>query len=74
MGVLIIKKEDLKDDITIEFDNNVIYQKDNVEVPLISLVKGELKINIKNKIIADIEVVNSINLIEEYKYKFLMHK
>lgn len=47
MGVLIIKKEDLKDDITIEFDNNVIYQKDNVEVPLISFVKGELKINIK---------------------------
>lgn len=74
MGVLIIKKEDLKDDITIEFDNNVIYQKDNVEVPLISLVKGELKINIKNKIIADREVVNSINLREEYKYKFLMHK
>ena len=74
MGVLIIKKEDLKDDITIEFDNNVIYQKDNVEVPLISLVKGELKINIKNKIIADREVVNSINLTEEYKYKFLMHK
>lgn len=74
MGVLIIKKEDLKDDITIEFDNNVIYQKDNVEVPLISFVKGELKINIKNKIIADIEVVNSINLTEEYKYKFLLHK
>lgn len=74
MGVLIIKKEDLKDDITIEFDNNVIYQKDNVEVPLISLVKGELKINIKNKIIADREVVNSINLTEEYKNKFLMHK
>lgn len=74
MGVLIIKKEDLKDDITIEFDNNVIYQKDNVEVPLISLVKGELKINIKNKIIADREVVNSINLTEEYKFKFLMHK
>ena len=74
MGVLIIKKEDLKDDITIEFDNNVIYQKDNVEVPLISFVKGELKINIKNKIIADIEVVNSINLTEEYKNKFLMHK
>lgn len=74
MGVIIIKKEDLKDDITIEFDNNVIYQKDNVEVPLISLVKGELKINIKNKIIADREVVNSINLNEEYKYKFLMHK
>ena len=72
MGVLIIKKEDLKDDITIEFDNNVIYQKDNVEVPLISFVKGEL--NIKNKIIADREVVNSINLNEEYKYKFLMHK
>lgn len=74
MGVLIIKKEDLKDDITIEFGNNVIYQKDNVEVPLISLVKGELKINIKNKIIADREVVNSINLTEEYKNKFLMHK
>lgn len=74
MGVLIIKKEDLKDDITIEFDNNVIYQKDNVEVPLISFVKGELKINIKNKIIADREVVNSINLTEEYKNKFLMHK
>lgn len=74
MGVLIIKKEDLKDDITIEFDNNVIYQKDNVEVPLISLVKGELKINIKNKIIADREVVNSINLTEEYKFKFLMNK
>lgn len=74
MGVIIIKKEDLKDDITIEFDNNVIYQKDNVEVPLISLVKGELKINIKNKIIADREVVNSINLTEEYKIKFLMHK
>lgn len=74
MGVLIIKKEDLKDDITIEFDNNVIHQKDNVEVPLISFVKGELKINIKNKIIADREVVNSINLNEEYKYKFLMHK
>lgn len=74
MGVLIIKKEDLKDDITIEFDNNVIYQKDNVEVPIISLVKGELKINIKNKIIADREVVNSINLTEEYKNKFLMHK
>lgn len=74
MGVLIIKKEDLKDDITIEFDNNVIYQKDNVEVPLISLVKGELKINIKNKIIADREVVNSINLTEEYKNKFLMNK
>lgn len=74
MGVLIIKKEDLEDDITIEFDNNVIYQKDNVEVPLISLVKGELKINIKNKIIADREVVNSINLTEEYKNKFLMHK
>lgn len=74
MGVLIIKKEDLKDDITIEFDNNVIYQKDNVEVPLISLVKGELKINIKNKIIADREVVNSINLTEEHKNKFLMHK
>lgn len=74
MGVLIIKKEDLKDDVTIEFDNNVIYQKDNVEVPLISLINGELKINIKNKIIADREVVNSINLTEEYKNKFLMNK
>lgn len=49
MGVLIIKKEDLKDDITIEFDNNVIYQKDNVEVPLISFVKGELKLILKIK-------------------------
>lgn len=70
MGAWIIKKEDLKGDIIIEFDNNIIYNKDSVEVPLISFVDGELKIKIKNQIIADKEVVKSINLTEEYKNKF----
>lgn len=70
MGVFIIKKEDLKGDIIIEFDNNIIYHKDNEEVPLVSFVDGELKIKIKNQIIADKEVVKSINLTEEYKNKF----
>ena len=70
MGVFIIKKEDLKGDIIIEFDNNIIYHKDSGEVPLVSFVDGELKIKIKNQIIADKEVVKSINLTEEYKNKF----
>lgn len=70
MGAFIIKKEDLKGDIIIEFDNNIIYHKDNGEVPLVSFVDGELKIKIKNQIIADKEVVKSINLTEEYKNKF----
>ncbi len=70
MGAWIIKKEELKGDIIIEFDENIIYSKDSVEVPLISFVDGELKIKIKNQIIADKEVVESINLTEEYKNKF----
>ena len=70
MGVFIIKKEDLKGDIIIEFDNNITYHKDSGEVPLVSFVDGELKIKIKNQIIADKEVVKSINLTEEYKNKF----
>lgn len=67
MGVFIIKKEDLKGDVIIEFDNNIIYHKDNEEVPLVSFIDGKLKIKIKNQIIADKEVVKSINLIEEHK-------
>ena len=43
MGVIIIKKEDLKGDIIIEFNNNIIYNKDSGEVPLVSFVDGELK-------------------------------
>lgn len=70
MGTFIIKKEDLKGDITIEFDNNIIYHKDNEEVPLVSFIDGKLKIKIKNQIIADKEVVKSINLTEAYKNKF----
>ena len=70
MGAWIIKKEELKGDIIIEFDENIIYSKDSGEVPLISFVDGELKIKIKNQIIADKEVVESINLTEEYKNKF----
>lgn len=70
MGAWIIKKEDLKGDIIIEFDNNIIYNKDSGVVPLISFVDGELKFKIKNQIIADKEVVESINLTEEYKNKF----
>lgn len=70
MGAWVIKKEELKGDIIIEFDNNIIYNKDSGEVPLFSFVDGELKIKIKNQIIADKEVVKSINLTEEYKNKF----
>ena len=70
MGAFIIKKEDLKGDVIIEFDNNIIYHMDSGEVPLVSFIDGELKIKIKNQIIADKEVVKSINLIEEYKNKF----
>lgn len=70
MGAIIIKKEDLKGDITIEFNDNIIYSKDSGEFPLVSFVNGELKIKIKNQIIADQEVVKSINLTEEYKDKF----
>ena len=73
MGVLNIKKEDLKGDIIIEFDNNIIYCMDSGEVPLLSFVDGELKIKIKNKIIADKEMVKSINLTEEYKNKFIIN-
>lgn len=70
MGAFIIKKEDLKGDVIIEFDNNIIYHTDSGEVPLVSFINGELKIKIKNQIIADKEVVKSINLTEEYKNKF----
>lgn len=49
MGVFIIKKEDLKGDIIIEFDNNIIYHKDSGEVHPVSFVDGELKIKLKIK-------------------------
>ena len=70
MGALVIKKEDLKGDVTIEFDNNIVYDMNSGEVPLISFIDGELKIKIKNQIIANKEVVKSINLTEAYKNKF----
>lgn len=70
MGNMIIKKEDLKGDITIKFSDNNLYYKENHN-PMIELIDGVLKIDIRNKIIADKNIVKSIRLTDEYLNNFI---
>lgn len=70
MGNMIIKKEDLKGDITIKFSDNNVYCKENYD-PMIELIDGVLKIDIRNKIIADKNIVKSVKLTDEYMNKFI---
>lgn len=70
MGNMIIKKEDLKGDITIKFSHNVSYCKENHD-PMIELIDGVLKIDIRDKIIADKNIVKSIKLTDEYTNNFI---
>lgn len=70
MGNMIIKKEDLKGDITIKFSDNNLYYKENRN-HMIELIDGVLKIDIRNKIIADKNIVKNIVLADEYVNNFI---
>lgn len=70
MGNMIIKKEDLKGDITIKFSDNNLYYKENHD-PMIELIDGILKIDIRDKIIADKNIVKSIRLTDEHLNNFI---
>ena len=70
MGNMIIKKEDLQGDITIKFSDNNLYYKENCD-PMIELIDGVLKIDIRNKIIADKNIVKSIILTDEHMNNFI---
>lgn len=72
--MFIIKKEDIKEDIIIDFDQNVVYSDDVIINPFISFIDGKLEIIIKNKIIADKEIVEKIDFKEEYINRFKINK
>lgn len=73
MGVMIIKKEDIKEDIEIVFGDNIVYDN-NLKEPYIYFDNGKLKVTIKNKTIVDNNILDKIELKKEYLNRFIINK
>lgn len=73
MGVMIIKKEDIKEDIEIVFEDNIVYDG-NLKEPYIYFNDGKLKVAIRNKTIVDNDILNNIELKKEYLDRFSYKK
>lgn len=71
MGVMIIKKEDIKEDVEIAFEDNVVYDE-NVKEPYIKFINGKLTVTIKNKTIVDNTILDKIELKKTYLDKFFV--
>ncbi|MFQ9298650.1 MAG: hypothetical protein ACLR4X_09595 [Clostridia bacterium] len=71
MGVMIIKKEDIKEDVEIAFEDNVVYDE-NVKEPYIKFIDDKLTVTIRNKTIVDNAVLDKIELKKTYLDKFFV--
>lgn len=63
-----IKKEDIKEDITIKFDGNIVFK--DCPTPFIKFKEGKLVIELLDLIIADKDIVSSVNLTRGFSKKY----
>lgn len=71
MGNMIIKKEDIKQDIEICFNNNTIYAGDDFQKAFFNFTDGKLEISLEGCTIIKSDILESYKLKKEYLDKFI---